>query len=128
MNIHDIADHNIERLLGHAYKPEPIDPAFLLETEEKLLTAARTAAHAPQPVPADPKILRLRRRMSWAMVAAAAVVGFMLVRYAQWTPEPRERQIGTSFHASKAKPISEDVPTGFGLTAKPRPESAKPQA
>ena len=48
MSHHDIADQNVERLLVAAYKPEPIDPAFVLETEEKLLSAARVEAASRQ--------------------------------------------------------------------------------
>src|SRR5437867_4585248 len=93
MTHHDIADRNVERLLGVAYKPEPIDPAFLLETEEKLLAAARDERRSQQTSPADTaKLLRIRRRMGWAMAAAAAVAAYLLGCYVHWTPEPRQAQ------------------------------------
>src|SRR5262245_14142784 len=135
MTQHDIADRNIERLLGVAYKPEPIDPAFLLETEEKLLAAARDERRTQQSSPADTaKLRRIRRRMGWVMAAAAAVTGYLLASYAHWTPEPQhaQKQMGLPLFGGRLKDQA-DPPRGIangaiGLIAKARPESVKPQS
>src|SRR5262245_27246848 len=90
MTQHDIADQNVERLLGVAYKPEPIDPAFLVETEEKLLAAGQHAAATEAPTQADSaKLLRIRRRLSWAMAAAAAVAVCAIGWYVSRPAAPR---------------------------------------
>src|SRR5262245_34770486 len=112
---HDIADRNVERLLGVAYKPEPIDPAFLLETQEKLLAAARDERRTQQASPADTaKLLRIRRRMGWAMAAAAAVAGYLLASYAHWTPQPQhaQKQIGLPWFGAQLKD-QKDPPRGI---------------
>src|SRR5262245_2142238 len=137
MTQHDIADRNIERLLGVAYKPEPIDPAFLLETEEKLLAAARDERRTQQASPDDAaKLLRIRRRLGWAMAAAAAVLGVLLVQYAKTPSGSQLARTTEKLHEL------EDVKSGVasplnrpggpsrgvqGLTAKVRPEPVKPQ-
>src|SRR5262249_35580704 len=126
MTQHDIADQNVERLLGVAYKPEPIDPAFLLETEEKLLAAAQHAAEAETPAPADSaKLLRIRRRLSWAMAAAAAVAVCAISWYVSRPSAPR--QDGPTATGQRSKGNFAPLASPFFLTAKPRPESAKPE-
>ena len=126
MTSHDIADRNVERLLGVAYKPEPIDPAFLLETEEKLRAAAEHAAAAQPPAPADAaKVLRIRRRLSWAMAAAAALAVCAISWYVSRPTAPRHDAPIAVAPRSKTEVVA---PTPHFLTAKPRPESAKPQA
>ena len=125
MSSHDIADRNVERLLGTAYKPEPIDPAFVLETEEKLLAAARDERRTLQTSPADAaKLLRLRRRLSWAM-SAAAMVAVCLLGYYAGLHQSNRLNIGVEPQA-KGK-LAEPGLQPLGLTAKPRPESAKPE-
>ncbi|MCI0684634.1 MAG: FecR domain-containing protein, partial [Gemmataceae bacterium] len=130
MSQHDIADQNVERLLVAAYRPEPIDPAFVLETEEKLLTAARTESSARASLRAvgvepDANLMRIRRRLSWAMIAATVAAVTLLSFYArhEW---PNRLNV-----KSEPEPKAESIqraafPTG--LTAKPRPAAAKPQA
>ncbi len=129
MTPQDIADRNVERLLEVAYKPEPVDPAFVRETEEKLLAAARLQAERLQPVPADTaKLARVRRRLSWAMAAAAAVIVVLLIGYSQRSTEPARKPLETAslpWHKDLERP---DFKTAaLGLTPKPLPESDKPQ-
>ena len=63
MAANDIAERNIERLISEAYRPEPVDPAFIAETEEKLLAAARETVVRVTAQPVEtPRVLRLRRR------------------------------------------------------------------
>src|SRR5437899_3118837 len=84
MTSHDIADHNVERLLGVAYKPEPIDPAFTREMEERLLTAARADRVALEPDPiATAKLRLLRVRLSIAMATAAMLIIGLVSWYAR---------------------------------------------
>lgn len=155
MSHHDIADQNVERLLVSAYKPEPIDPAFVLETEEKLLNAARTESSpraSLRGMEPDAKLLRIRRRLTWAMVAAAAVSAILLSWYGfRESDDQAQRRVAKAI-AEAEKSLRNRV-RGFdsesnsgpridagpeeskhaiarltGLTAKPRPESAKPPA
>jgi len=141
MSHHDIADRNVERLLGAAYRPEPIDPAFVLETEEKLLCGARAEAAIHQVSSAEvARLMRIRGRMSLAMAAAAAVAAFLVGWYASSGPRERSFEEWDKLMAQAVKPLkggfgpplnpnaNKERISLSGLTAKPRAESAKPQA
>ncbi len=75
-----LGDQNVERLLGHAYRPEVPDAAFAQRVTERLcvlaqeLAQTRAQAAGPQPAQLD----RLRWRLGLAMSAAAALAGIAL--------------------------------------------------
>jgi ferric-dicitrate binding protein FerR (iron transport regulator)/predicted Zn-dependent protease len=70
----NIGDQNIERLLG-AYKPENPDPEFVRQLSARMQAAAQElAARAPAPQP-RPGWRTIRRRVGWALTAAAALIG-----------------------------------------------------
>src|SRR5262245_53561333 len=105
-----IAEQNVERLLSAAYRPEPVDPGFRQETEDKLLALARELAAkrpaaqqaalaassapanaAPSPLASrpsspDPSLTRLRVRLGWAMGLAAALSCVYLIHRANNPP------------------------------------------
>src|SRR5438093_6940276 len=88
MQPHDVGDMNVERLVGASYKPELPDPDFVKGLHAQMQTAAQTLAASRAPARPDPERLqRLRRRLGWAMAAAAAVAGVALVLHAANRPE-----------------------------------------
>src|SRR5262245_54090942 len=134
MSHHDIADQNVERLLVAAYRPEPIDPAFVVETEEKLLKAAQTESSSRASLlkmEPDARLSRIRRRLSWVMIAAAVSAAFLLGWYVSLPPTNRsvadiEKQIADS--EKNILRVTGVKLSAAGLTAKPRPDAAKPPA
>lgn len=132
LQLHDIGDKNVERLLAEAYRPVGIDPGFVQETQDKLLAAAQELACARQQVvsltPARPArdYTTVRRRLGWAMGLAAALACVYLVNRASQhqakTLPTKERDTLAAHRAI----IDKLVParTAIGLT--PRPRSAAP--
>jgi ferric-dicitrate binding protein FerR (iron transport regulator)/tetratricopeptide (TPR) repeat protein len=84
----DVAEQNIHRLLGQAYRPEAADPAFVRRLTDRLCATAREAARARYVVrTAD--ALRASRRQRYGALAAAAAVAFLAVGlYALEEPGP----------------------------------------
>jgi tetratricopeptide (TPR) repeat protein len=126
MAANDIVERNIERLISEAYRPEPVDPAFIAETEEKLLAAARETIVRVTPQPAEaPRLLRIRRRLSIAMSAAAALAACWVAYYAAtrgpvpFDPRPHTKDVAALPRDLKGNPF-------LGQTAKPRPQAPRP--
>ncbi len=87
-NPHDVAEHNIERLLSAAYQPEAVDPAFMQSVEEAMCRKARHLAEqrGNHPASAPDEQLNygsMRRRLGWAMAIAACLAFLALVLYAR---------------------------------------------
>src|SRR5262245_10404774 len=146
-----IAEQNGEGLLSAAYRPDPVDPGFRQETEDKLLALGRELAakrpaaqqaalaasslpanaapspRAPRPSSPDPSLTRLRVRLGWAMGLAAALSCVYLSHRAHHPPGPSR--------TSETLPSADDLSSTqftvsketmfFGLTPKTRP-AAKP--
>jgi len=87
MSHHDIAEQNIGRLVSAAYRPEEVDPEFAQSLQDYLCGMAAELAEKralpPQPNADQVKYRRLRRRLGWAMAAAACVAILALVLYAE---------------------------------------------
>src|SRR5262245_21731890 len=142
MNQHDdIADRNLERLLGTAYKPEPADPVFVQTVEEYLVGVARELADqraAATPVLATTetvRLTRLRKRFGWGMALAASVFVCFLACLAS-RPVPPRGPLPSQADASKyvtvpRGPVSDSLRPAkddpVRQTAQPRPsvEAAK---
>jgi ferric-dicitrate binding protein FerR (iron transport regulator)/tetratricopeptide (TPR) repeat protein len=72
---HDVAEQNLRRLLGQAYRPEAPDAAFARQLTARLWDVARDTAATRRP-PAAPDALRASRRQRfWALAAAASLAG-----------------------------------------------------
>src|SRR5689334_18638538 len=67
----DVAEQNIRRLLGQAYRPEAPDPAFVRQLTDRLCDAARDAART-RPVRRTVEAVRASRRQRFCALAAAA--------------------------------------------------------
>jgi ferric-dicitrate binding protein FerR (iron transport regulator) len=92
-----IADRNVERLLGGAYRPEALDPDFVESVQQCLLTTARKLARdrAAVPPPAGPSPTRRRGSWVWARAygIAAALVGVALLYHLlNYEPSNRPRR------------------------------------
>jgi ferric-dicitrate binding protein FerR (iron transport regulator)/tetratricopeptide (TPR) repeat protein len=132
----DVGELNVERLLGAAYQPENPDPCFARELTERLCAAARPpAARAAVKAPAEDERLRtVRRRLTWAMAAAACVATVALVLYARQdrgAPPPDD----SAHHGGPDAPPQVRQARGesgphFAMTPRPRPEApaARPLA
>src|SRR4051812_26473888 len=83
MHDHDIGDVNVERLLGTAYNPEAVDPAFVKQIEEEMCAAALAGCQAQILPKEEPGQRIIRRRLGWAMALAASVAACFLVYYAR---------------------------------------------
>src|SRR5262249_48340367 len=127
MQPHDVGDMNVERLVGASYKPEVPDRDFVQGLHARMQAEAKTLAAARAPARPDPdQLQRLRRRLGWAMAAAAVVAGVTLVLHAANRPEraaPKDR------FADRDEPVPLPAdPRGTkwsrgrsdGLTARPR--------
>lgn len=125
MRDQDIGDLNVERLLGSAYKPEPVDAAFAAEVTGAMCAAARASASSTDE---DAKLLVLRKRLGWAMGLAASVAACFLAYYAhtQRTESVRPQSVHTreiieSIDKIRPATLGDDT-RALGLTARPRPE------
>src|SRR5437870_1115682 len=88
MQPENVGDMNVERLVGASYKPEVPDPDFVQSLHAKMQAAAQTLAASRAPARPDPdQLQRLRRRLGWAMAAAAAVAVVALALHAANRPE-----------------------------------------
>jgi ferric-dicitrate binding protein FerR (iron transport regulator) len=125
----DIAEKNIERLLGAAYKPETPDAAFAQTVTEYLCSVGKELAEKkPGQAQSDAHRYRaLRRRLGWGMAAAACVAICALVIYAR--NKPGKRLEPDSLAASRSeKPVRErEAASGFGGLI-PRQRPVAPQA
>src|SRR5215467_14583205 len=124
----DIAEQNIERLLGAAYKPENPDPVFAQTVTEYLCSVGKELAEKqPSKSGSDAHRYRsLRRRLGWGMAAAACVAICGLVIYARNRPGKREIQNVVEKLQIEPKIALRDQEEPGGL--KPRPRPAAPQA
>lgn len=126
----DIADRNVERLLETAYRPEPIDPAFVAEIEEKLLAAAKGRVQQLPVLPgSNPRYRVVRRRLGWALsaVAAAALVGLVLYARERFNTPAGQRFVpnpDVEITGKQARWLGE---VSTGLTARPKPEAFPPK-
>jgi ferric-dicitrate binding protein FerR (iron transport regulator) len=131
MNHHDIAEQNIERLLTAAYEPEEVDPEFAQSLQDYLCGMAMELAEKRsisqhQANPEQLRYRKLRRRLGWAMAAAACVAILALMLYA----ESRQRGPFESLRTAPDNPRFAGPVThvqgqaGFGLTPRPRPAEA----
>jgi len=146
MNHRDIVEHNLERLLGAAYKPEAPDPAFVKTLEAKMLLTAKehaerrpihTAELHPVRKGVETQRLRsLRRGLAWGMAAAASVAICGLVFYGL---RPRADRPGpfTGQHRDsidiKGQPVkaptwAEELANGLRPKSRPAETPAKPLA
>jgi ferric-dicitrate binding protein FerR (iron transport regulator) len=129
MQPHDIGDQNVERLVGAAYKPEQPDPAFVNQLHARLQAAARAmvpARVAPRPAPEAERLDRLRRRLGWAMAAAAAVVGVGLLVYALERPARNQRAQVPDENEKVTPPESPDGPRWTGKASEGMHAQSKP--
>jgi hypothetical protein len=87
----DIAEQNIERLLGAAYKPETPDPVFAQTVTEYLCSVGKELAEKQSSKSGSDahRYRALRRRLGWGMAAAACVAICGLVIYAHNRPGKR---------------------------------------
>ncbi|MBM4069723.1 MAG: hypothetical protein FJ271_12345 [Planctomycetes bacterium] len=120
----DIAEQNIERLLSSAYQPETVDAAFAQRLEDAMCRQAQDLAMA-RSVPDHVKYRTLRRRLGWAMAAAACVALCALVLYARRGPV--HRPVDDDVAGDQAVIVQPTSPA-FGMTPRPRPATvpAKP--
>ena len=128
MTENDIAEQNIERLLGAAYRPETPDPVFAQAVTEYLCSVGKELAEKqPGKSGSDAHRYRaLRRRLGWGMAAAACVAICGLVIYARNRPDKREIQNVAENLQVEPKIAVRDQEEPGGLTPRPRP--AAPQA
>jgi ferric-dicitrate binding protein FerR (iron transport regulator)/tetratricopeptide (TPR) repeat protein len=129
MRPHDIGDENVERLLGSAYRPENPDPAFLTQLNDRLQQVATELAarrNGTWQHHACRDWAWLRRRVGWALVAAAAIVG-MPVALALLESPPRGDGRREAPETVELAPAADGAPWAGtatqGLTASPRPPS-----
>jgi tetratricopeptide (TPR) repeat protein len=121
----DIGNGNVERLLGSAYKPEGPDLEFVRNVTARVhATAQELSARASGP-PEEEHLRKVRRRLGWAMVAAATAAGVLLVLHAldrpTRVPMPKnsdEDVVAVQRGASIEHPVGRE---SVGLTARPRP-------
>jgi ferric-dicitrate binding protein FerR (iron transport regulator)/tetratricopeptide (TPR) repeat protein len=89
-----IGDQNIERLLGHAYRPESVDPEFANRVEQAMCAAARDAAEG-RAAAAAPKVLPYRptrwTTITWSAVAATLLIGVGFVAGHRWNDQVNVR-------------------------------------
>src|SRR5262245_46557793 len=120
----DVGEHNVERLLGAAYRPEDPDPQFARQLTARLCAAARAGRPAEAPRPDDERWRPVRRRLGWAMALAASVAVVALVLYA--AQRRAESPPDTSAYYDDASPVKQASQPGaepsFGLTPRARPE------
>ncbi len=120
----DVAERNMERLLGKAYKPEAPDPDFVRGVRERMRLAARQRSQAA-PAPR-------RRRILWA-VAAAALVGLALF-LSRFMPSPPPNGNAVAVTPPETLPAPQvdeaapDAPSPDRLTPRQRPSVAPPAA
>ncbi len=138
MNHSDVGEHNLERLLGTAYKPESADPVFAQTVEEYLCAVAQdlAAGRAQPPSPAKPslpdeiRLRRLRRRLGWAMGLAASVFLVFLFSYGKnrpSPPEPGDSQARPEKPQPPAlpRPVVQELAVGQTPLARPSPTAGK---
>jgi ferric-dicitrate binding protein FerR (iron transport regulator)/tetratricopeptide (TPR) repeat protein len=125
--IPDIGDRNVERLLGHVYKPEMPDPGYVQRVEEQLCAAARELAQsrvlATDPLrPGPGSRSGKRHRLAWALpaVAAAAILSLSV----QFLPRKTHRPQDSSPDATQARlPDLGHSASPEGLTPRKRPDA-----
>src|SRR5690242_20160259 len=88
----DVAEQNMERLLGKAYKPEAPDPDFVRRVRDRLAAAARERAPS-LPLPVRRPVFS--RRAVGILVAAAALAGLAFLIHAltppaAFVPDPQD--------------------------------------
>src|SRR5438270_880625 len=105
-----VADRNVERLLGEAYKPEVPDPAFVRQIQETLAATARDLAPTRGQSPREPAAVASRGprpgTFNWGRfyAAAAAVSGVALLWHA-FNGQPEKRaDVDDSRPTNKASP------------------------
>ena len=103
-NLSDVGEHNVERLLGAAYRPEGPDPQFARQLTGRLCAAARAGKPA-EPRPDDERWRPVRRRLGWAMALAASVAVVALVLYA--AQRRAESPPDTSAYYDDASPVKQ---------------------
>src|SRR5262245_14220991 len=134
----DIAERNLERLLGTAYQPESADPVFVQAVEEYLCDVARDLAtkreqspaadilpigDASTPAKTPDHVRRLRRRFGWVMAIAASL--FLAVLFIQGRDRPTA-EAPSAGPPPQAQQVAVHAPgahePAFGQTAQARPQ------
>ncbi len=72
-------DHNVERLVGQAYRPEPVDPAFVSQVHARLEEVA-----AERQRPAAPRPPFSRRRLVAVLAGVAATALLVVLPQGLW--------------------------------------------
>ena len=149
----EVGDRNVERLLAHAYKPEPPSAEFAQQVEARMWFAAQELAKARAEA-RKPQLTAPRTRWSLAGPLAACAALLLLAFYVGFRSQPpgyyREGPIvwidGQPYHPNRAAETQPEQPTNWdnawrpalptgseyalhqigyeGLTARPRPEAS----
>jgi len=90
MELHDIGNSNVERLVGTSYKPELPDPEFVKGVTARMQAAALAMA-AQAPGPQEEHLYKVRRRLGWAMAVAACAASVALILHAVDRPPTATR-------------------------------------
>ncbi len=129
-----IAEANIQRLLGRAYDPEAVDPAFAERVHKRMLAAAWQRSHPGQP--ARLVVLPRRRLLAISAAAAAVIVGMgiwaIVAVQRGWHPPqgPGGGMVQDVHRLGGPAGMAEtrDSARAVGLTARPRPPAPPAKA
>jgi hypothetical protein len=143
----DVAERNLRRLLGRAYRPDAPDAAFARQLTAHLCAAAREAAHGRRPGLAPEALRASRRQRLWALAAAASLAGLAFGLHALLgpptiTPRPDDGHSLSKRNETERLAV-EELPKGqpkaqekgaqekgavVRLTPRPRPPAPAPEA